>query len=36
MTTRREFMVGAAGLTFSIVLEGCQRTSYFSDFCRWK
>ncbi len=26
MTTRREFMVGVAGLTFSILLEGCAAT----------
>ena len=26
MTTRREFMVGVAGLSFSIVLEGCAAT----------
>ena len=26
MTTRREFMVGAAGLSFSILLEGCAAT----------
>ncbi|HXL76171.1 MAG TPA: molybdopterin cofactor-binding domain-containing protein [Burkholderiales bacterium] len=26
MTTRREFMVGAAGLTFGILLEGCAAT----------
>ena len=23
MTTRREFMVGAAGLTFTVLIDGC-------------
>jgi isoquinoline 1-oxidoreductase beta subunit len=27
MTTRREFMVGVAGLTFSVLLDGCATTS---------
>src|SRR2546428_13137267 len=26
MTTRREFMVGVAGLTFSVLLDGCATT----------